>query len=116
MKTMRLFFLSVGILAVSVFPVLAAPTDLNPYGSIFTGRQAVTATAAALSSHPSGEFCVKASLANLISVFIGPAGVTTANGQELAPGESACLRISNTNLVYVVASTTGAEVTYHGLN
>ena len=116
MSMLRLFFLALSIWGASVLPLFAAPVDINPFGSWFTGRQAVTATAASLSSHPSGEVCVKASLDNLISVYVGPASVTTANGQELAAGESTCLRISNANLIYVIASTTGAEVTYHGLN
>lgn len=117
MKILRVIFLSLSFWLASVFPVLASPVDINPYGLLFTGRQTVTTTATALASHAAGEFCVKADDENgTVAVYFGAAGVTTATGQKLNAGESTCLRLSNTNKFFVVASTTGAEVTYHGLN
>lgn len=117
MKIMRVFFLSLSFWLASVFPVLAGPVDINPFGALFVDRQAVTATATALASHASGGgVCLKAMTTNTITVYYGTAGVTTATGFELTPGEGACLPIDNSSKIFVIASTTGASVTYYGTN
>lgn len=87
-----------------------------PTGTFFAGQQAVTGTAAALASNTSKKFCVKALIGNTINVFVGITGVTTSTGDELTPGEGRCYTLSNTNLVFVVASTTGASVSFSGEN
>lgn len=84
-------------------------------GSTFSGQQAVTATAAALATHTlTSGICVQALSTNTISVFVGPSGVTTSTGQEIPPGAASCVALSNANEIYVVASTTGATVTWLG--
>jgi len=83
--------------------------------SILAGQQAVTATAAALASNSlTRGLCVQALSTNTISVFVGPSGVTTSTGIELPPKASYCPALSNSNELYVVASTTGASVTWSG--
>jgi hypothetical protein len=83
--------------------------------SIVYGQQAVTATAAALPSGALTQGVIITGLnTNSISVFIGDASVTTSNGVELQPGAALSAAISNTNKLYVVASTTGATVTWLG--
>jgi hypothetical protein len=83
--------------------------------SILAGQQAVTASAAALASNSlSKGMCVEALSTNAISVFLGPSGVTTSTGIELAAGASFCPAVSNSNAIYVIASTTGASVTWSG--
>jgi hypothetical protein len=48
----------------------------------------------------------------MINVYIGPSGVTTSTGLELAPGAAYCGPLNNVNLLYVIASTTGASVAW----
>jgi hypothetical protein len=95
--------------AVSGTVGLSVPT------SILAGQQAVTATAAALPSNALTKgLCVEALSTNSISIFVGPSGVTTSTGIELPPKASYCPALSNSNELYVVASTTGASVTWSG--
>lgn len=83
--------------------------------TIVAGHQAVTATAAALSTQAvNNKVCVEALSTNAISVFLGPSGVTTSTGFELVPKAVQCYEVSNVNAVYVIASTTGASVTWSG--
>lgn len=83
--------------------------------SVTSGQQAVTATAAALATHTlTSGICVEALSTNAISVFVGPSGVTTSTGQEIPAGAATCIALSNSNEIYVVASTTGATVTWLG--
>lgn len=85
-------------------------------GAVLSNQQAVTGTAAALASNSCRKALVKALAANAINVYVGPTGVTTATGFELAPGESVSLDVSNTNLIFVIASTTGASVCWVATN
>ena len=83
--------------------------------TILAGQKAVTATAAALATNTLvNGLCIEALSTNLISVFIGPSGVTTSTGLELAAGATYCPSVSNSNAIYVIASTTGASVSWSG--
>jgi hypothetical protein len=85
-------------------------------GTIVNGQQAVTGTAAALANHTvTQSLTVEALSTNTISVFVGATGVTTSTGIELPAGAAVTLPVSNSNVVFVVASTTGATVTYIGI-
>lgn len=83
--------------------------------TVVAGQKAVTGTAAAL---PSGALVngviVTGLSTNTISVFIGPAGVTTSTGAEIQSGAALSAAVSNLDGLYVVASTTGATVTWLG--
>lgn len=81
-----------------------------------SGQQAVTGTAAALATNTTKGLCVKANAANTINVYLGGAGVTTSTGFELDPGDSYCTSITNSNAIFVVASTTGAGVSFQAQN
>lgn len=85
-------------------------------GTVLSGQQAVTGSAVALASNATKSVCVKANLANTINVYVGPSGVSTSTGLELPPGGGACILVTNTNLLYVVASTTGASVSWLASN
>jgi hypothetical protein len=85
-------------------------------GTVYSGQQSVTATASALASNSAKNVCVKALAENAINVYVGPSGVTSSTGMELAPDESICMPVSNTNLIYVVASSTGASVSWAATN
>ena len=86
--------------------------SLGGTGTFNAGQQAVTGTAVALPTHAANSVCVQALLENTINVYIGPSGVTTSTGLELTPGVAFCGQLNNTNLIYVIASTTGASVSW----
>ena len=83
--------------------------------AIISGQQAVTASAVALASNALTKgICIEALSTNSISVFVGPSGVTTSTGIELPAKSSYCTSVANSNALYVIASTTGASVTWSG--
>lgn len=84
--------------------------------ALLAGQQSVTASAVALATNTTKEVCVKALLANTINVYVGPSGVTTSTGLELGPGDSYCTRVTNTNALFVIASTTGAGISWAARN
>lgn len=86
------------------------------FGTFSSGQVAVTGTAGNLGTNTSRAVCVEALPGNTINVFVGAAGVTTGTGLPLQPGQSTCQPVSNTNLIYVVASTTGASVAWTLVN
>ena len=82
---------------------------------VIAGQQAVTGTAVALPSAALTQGVIFTGLStNTISVFVGPAGVTISTGVELQPGAALSAAVANLNELYVVASTTGATVTWLG--
>lgn len=83
--------------------------------TIVAGQQAVTATAVALPAAVLTQGVILESLStNTISIFIGGAGVTTATGVELQAGAALSAAVNNLDVLYVVASTTGATITWLG--
>lgn len=83
--------------------------------SVISGQQAITGSAVALPSNAlMNGFLLESLSTNSISIFWGPTGITTSTGVELLPGGSIFIPVSNTNAVYVVASTTGTTVTFGG--
>lgn len=92
------------------------PVSFGGNGTVINAQQAVTASAVALATTTSKNVCIKAMVANTINVFVGATGVTTSTGMELPPGVGVCLPVSNANLLFVIASTTGASVSWIGTN
>lgn len=87
----------------------------TPPATVVSGQQSVTATAAVLPSHAlTNGFVLTVLSTSTLSVFWGPSGVTTSSGTELLPGGSIFIPVSNTNGVYVIASSTGSTVTFGG--
>lgn len=87
----------------------------NP--TVFSNQLAVTGTAQALSSStPIKNICVKALAANAINVYVGPSGVTDSTGMELAANQAICMPTNNVANLYVIASTTGASVSWIATN
>lgn len=94
---------------------IAATVNTAPggLGTFASSQVAVTASAATIgSSTTTSNVCVKALVGNTINVYLGASGVTTATGFELAPGDTLCQPVNNLNLIYVIASTTGASISY----
>lgn len=94
------------------------PCPVTPIGNstLLSGQQAVTGSAVNLGSHAVKTFCLLADTANTIPVYAGPSGVTTSTGVKLNAGEAWCTSVNNTNLVYVIATTTGANISWGGTN
>ena len=97
-------------------PPTTVPTQIAGNAALYSGQQAVTGTAAALATQAVKQACVKALKGNVINVYVGPSGVSDATGYELAPDEAVCLPVNNVNLIYVIARTTGASVSWTGTN
>jgi hypothetical protein len=91
-------------------------TTIAGNATVLSGQQAVTGSAVALATNTTKNACVKALVSNTINVFVGPSGITTSTGYLLAPGESICSPVTNTNLLFVIASTTGASVSWFATN
>ncbi|MGB2676001.1 MAG: hypothetical protein WAN12_02850 [Candidatus Acidiferrum sp.] len=113
MKKTRLVVASLLIVAGIVFVSFPSrPARAQSVGYVKTGQQAVTATAAQLTGTTYGTLCVKALSTNSISVYLGGAGVTDATGFELTATEVPFCTQVNTGQFYVVASGTGASVSW----
>jgi hypothetical protein len=95
----------------SAIPATTQPTG---FGALVQFQQAVTASAVALSSNATHQFCVKALPTNALAVYVGGSGETTSTGYPLQPGDWICYQLSNSNLVYVIASSTGSSVAVTG--
>jgi hypothetical protein len=103
---------------ISMATAPTTPTQPAGFGAAIDFTQAVTTTAVALASNAAHSFSVCASPNNTISVFIGPSSVTTSGstaGLQLEPGQCAGWPLSNTNLRYVISTTTGASVSITGV-
>lgn len=96
----------------SLFPT----TPGTGLASFTAAQQAVTGTAAALGSNTAKFACLRVLGAGTQAVYVGAAGVATSTGYELSPGDSQCWPVSNTNLLNVIATTTGSTVAYDWVN
>jgi len=101
----------------------AIPAGSNVIGGVTTqptgfaasplGNQAaVTASAANLGSNSVHGVCLTALIANTIPIYVGGSSVTTSTGWPMNAGDFYCWQVSNTNLLYVIASTTGASIAW----
>lgn len=86
--------------------------EAQAVGVVLSGQQAVTGTAAVVTGMTYGTACVKALKGNSINVYLGGAGVTDSTGMELAPGDAYCALAANPGTFYVIASTTGASISW----
>ena len=109
------------ILAIYLIPLILATVAIltlpprhaqaQAIGYVTSGQQAVTGTAALITGTSYGNICIKALAGNSINVYLGGPGVTTSTGMELAAGNSYCSP-SNQSEFYIVASTTGASISW----
>jgi hypothetical protein len=99
--------------SVQNFPATTA-TQPAGFGSLIQFQQSVTASAVALASNATHNFCVKALPTNSLTVYVGLSAVTTSTGYPLQAGDWICYQLSNSNLVYVIASATGSSVAVTG--
>lgn len=106
----------VGLLLILAGLDLRSQSGITGNIQVYNGQQAITGTAAALANQPLKTICIKALHANTIPVYVGNASVTTGNGMELQPDQSYCQAVVNANQFYIVATTTGASVSWLGSN
>jgi hypothetical protein len=102
-------------LPVSLATAPTTPTQPSGFGSAVGFQQAVTASAVALATNSTHGFCVQALSTNALTIYVGPTGVTTSTGYPLTPGLNVCYQLSNTNLLFVIASGTGSSVAVTGV-
>jgi hypothetical protein len=88
------------------------------YSNVSTGQLAVTTEAQALNAAYLGAsyILIKALKANAITVYLGGAGVTDADGYALDPGDFVPVPANAVNGLYAIASTTGATITWVALS
>jgi hypothetical protein len=110
-------FLFIGLLLILLAVIVDVtshpkPAHAQAIGYVQSGQQAVTANAVVVSGISYGTVCIKALAGNTINVYLGGPGVTDSTGMELAPGNAYCAPAVNVNPFYVIASTTGASVSW----
>jgi hypothetical protein len=77
----------------------------------------VTNTAAALPTVATKHVKLRAALTNTIPVWVGrDSGVTVGDGWELFPGDTLDLPITNPNLLFVIAASSGPRIDLMGFN
>jgi hypothetical protein len=90
----------------------AIGTFITGNASLLTGQQAVTASAVALPTNAAKTVCIWGLYTNTIPIYFGASGVSTSTGVPLLAGQPTCQPLNNSNLVYVIATTTGASVAW----
>jgi hypothetical protein len=82
--------------------------------TVVAGQVSSTAAAVAFPANVAKSgVTIKAHASNTIPIFIGAAGsVTVNNGYQLSAGEAVFLEISNTNLIGVISTASGATACY----
>jgi hypothetical protein len=108
---------------VGLDPAQPLPASANTMGTVLgplpaapiAGQQTLTASAAALPANAlQNGVVVKALPANTGTVYVGPAGVTAANGYPLAASEAISFAIANTGGIYIIGTNTTDKVAYTG--
>ncbi len=98
--------------------VLAGGSASNPNGNPaapYTGQQALTTAAAALPNRALvNGIVVQALSSNTGTVYVGPAGVTSATGYPLAPGQAVSFGVTNANSIAILGQTTTDLVAFAG--
>jgi hypothetical protein len=87
-------------------------TTIAGNATVLSGQQAVTNAAVALATNTVKNICVKALAGNTQNVYVGPTGITTSTGMELAAGDAYCSPVTNTNLIFVIAAAGGQSVSW----
>jgi hypothetical protein len=85
-------------------------------GAVFHAQASIATSATQLGSNACKEVTVKNLSTNSNTVWVGIAAVATNSGYELNPGDSITLQVSNTNLLYAIASTGATTICFIGTN
>jgi hypothetical protein len=93
---------------------LAAPA-LAQLAPPFANAQTATLSAVALPvAYTSNGVVLKADYANTGTIYIGPAGVTTATGYPLKAGEAISYGIGNLSAIYMIGTNTTDTLHFTG--
>lgn len=84
-------------------------------GSIVSGNIALSGAEAALSTVTARRFRLKAHLDNTDIIYLGPAGVTTANGYPLWAGDMIDVEVSNLDVIHAIVGGGTQNLRYLGL-
>lgn len=88
-------------------------SEVSPF--LYSGQQAVTASAAALPSQLLGNgLRIRNMSTSGASIFVGASAVTITTGHELRVGDEIELAVRNASAVYVIAAATGSRVSFVG--
>jgi len=86
---------------------IEAPTSI---GVVTNAAVGTTSEQLAAASHPAKKIIVCAAPANTGYITVGASGVTSGNGTILYASDSIEISLSNTNLIYVISSVNGEDV------
>jgi hypothetical protein len=97
-------------------------TPSNPFAtgaanpsSIYSNQQAATLSATALPSQALVNGIVLTALAtNTGTIYVGPAGVTSATGYPLAAGQSISYAVANLSAISIVGTNTTDKLAFTG--
>jgi hypothetical protein len=82
--------------------------------SVVAGQISLSGVAAALSTVAARRFTITAHQDNTDNIYIGPSGVTTANGYQLWPGRELKLELSNLNVLFAIVGSGTQKLSYLG--
>lgn len=84
--------------------------------SVVAGQISLTGAMAALSTTVAARrFRLKAATDNTDNIYLGPTGVTTANGFCLWPGDLLEVEVSNLNVLFAIVGSGTQKLHYLGL-
>jgi hypothetical protein len=87
--------------------------------NLYTGSATLNTTQVQLdaTSHAlSNGIIIKTPSSNAANVYVGLTGVTTTTGDVLEPGESRGYAVNNTNLLYIISSTSTTDIVTFSAN
>lgn len=92
--------------AQAVVSINADGAAVGPSDTFYTAQQTATSSAVALAAQAlvNGARVVALST-NVVPVYVGPAGVTSATGFPLAAGDYIDINVTDTSAIYIIAPT-----------
>ena len=88
--------------------------DLLASATIVAGQVSLTGVEVALTTVAARRFRIKAQTNNTDTIYMGPAGVTTANGYPLWPGDFLEMQVSNLNVIHAIVGSGTQVLAYVG--
>ena len=84
--------------------------EILGHGAVASIARNVTDSAVALGGYPCKHVDIMATLANTGIVYVGGSGVDATTGIALYPGDVYSMDITNTNLLYVISTVSGDDI------
>jgi hypothetical protein len=83
--------------------------------SVVAGQISLSGVMVALTTVAARRFRLKAATDNTDTIYLGPTGVTTANGFGLLPGDLLEVEVSNLNVIFAIVGSGTQKLHYLGL-